>query len=389
MKDSEKGGRKRKNTGDDFYVHFLKEELSRKIYAYHEKGEHFTLNDLHNYATQDLEYTMGRTNLYKIIRAMGYKYKKCNNRAILSEQSHIKALKVSFLRKYLQYLEDGQEINFIYLDETWIYKNGSQVRMWVHDEDFKANPRKVKNEGKRFTVLHAGCNLGFLDGCSFLLDSKVEDRDYHKTMNGETFMNWIVNQLLPALNKLNGKCVIIMDNAPYHSVVLDKPPTVSSKKSKMTDWLTQNKIAFNENSTKHQLWEIIRPLINTTNKKYVVDEFLSQRGHAVLRLPPYQCQYNPIELAWAFAKNYYNKHIQSQPSSKDNVHKLWRIALSNFTEQMWKNSIAHCETLIKNDWIKYMGTCSVADIPPVIISLTESDTDESDMEFSSDSETTD
>lgn len=44
---------------------------------------------------------------------MGYKYKKCNNRAILSEQSHIQALKVSFLRKYLQYLEDGQEINNI------------------------------------------------------------------------------------------------------------------------------------------------------------------------------------------------------------------------------------------------------------------------------------
>lgn len=328
---------------------------------------------------------MGRTTLFKIIKTMGYKYKKCNSRAILSEQGHIKSSKVSFLRKYLQYLESGENINFIFLDETWIYQNGSQVRMWLHEGDFKANPRKVKNEGCRFTVLHAGCNSGFLNGCSLLLDSKIDHRDYHKSMNGEVFVKWISDQLIPALSTFNGKCVIIMDNAPYHSVVLNKSITLASKKSDMIDWLKSKNIEYNENSTKKDLWQIIKPL-RESNKIYVVDQLLQKHGHNVLRLPPYQCQYNAIELAWAVAKNYYNKHIRSQASSKKDIPNLWQIALNQFTEQMWKNSIAHCESLIKNDWIKYMGTSSIENVPPVIISLAESDGEESELVTSSDSE---
>ncbi|RZB58837.1 DDE 3 domain containing protein, partial [Asbolus verrucosus] len=47
------------------------------------------------------------------------------------------------------------------------------------------------------------------------------------------------------------------------------------------------------------------------------NETLRENGHEVLRLPPYHCQYNPIEMAWGFCKSYYNKHIKSQPLSKD------------------------------------------------------------------------
>jgi hypothetical protein len=55
---------------------------------------------------------------------------------------------------------------------------------------------------------------------------------------------------------------------------------------------------------------------------------------------------------------------------------------------MWKNSISHCEKLIKADWLTMMGNSDIRDIPPIIISLAESDSDmERDFQFSSDSET--
>lgn len=66
----------------------------------------------------------------------------------------------------------------------------------------KSNPSTLKNEGKRFTVLLAGSNFGFLEGCDLMLDSKYNDRDYHKTMTSEIFQNWVVNQLIPALSKI-------------------------------------------------------------------------------------------------------------------------------------------------------------------------------------------
>jgi hypothetical protein len=40
-----------------------------------------------------------------------------------------------------------------------------------HDNSFKIR----KSEGDTFAVLHAGCSLGFLVGCYFLLRTKNND----------------------------------------------------------------------------------------------------------------------------------------------------------------------------------------------------------------------
>jgi len=52
-------------------------------------------------------------------------------------------------------------------------------------------------------------------------------------MNGETFCGWIEN-ILPRLKE---NCVIVIDNASYHSVKLDKAPTASTKKTDVIQWL--------------------------------------------------------------------------------------------------------------------------------------------------------
>ena len=39
----------------------------------------------------------------------------------------------------------------------------------------------------------------------------------------------------------------------------------------------------------------------------VVDETAVRAGHTVIRLPPYYCELNPIELAWAAEKNFVAK----------------------------------------------------------------------------------
>jgi hypothetical protein len=56
----------------------------------------------------------------------------------------------------------------VFLNETWIYQNGSAIRRWVHDADVKSNPSVVKTEGKRFTILHAVSSAGFLPHCDYL-----------------------------------------------------------------------------------------------------------------------------------------------------------------------------------------------------------------------------
>lgn len=110
-------------------IHFLKEGLSQRIYRYHEKNEYFTINDLLNHAKSDLEYVGGRTTLLGIVKSMGYKYKKVNGRKILCETGRIKALKIAFLRKYLQLVDSSTPPVFVFLDESWIFQNGSSVKL--------------------------------------------------------------------------------------------------------------------------------------------------------------------------------------------------------------------------------------------------------------------
>jgi hypothetical protein len=63
--------------------------------------------------------------------------------------------------------------------------------------------------------------------------TEVNDRDYHKTMNGELFEKWVVENLIAALRLLNSKCVAIMDNAPHHSIRLESPRTSASRKEEI------------------------------------------------------------------------------------------------------------------------------------------------------------
>ena len=49
-----------------------------------------------------------------------------------------------------------------------------------------------------------------------------------------------------------------------------------------------------------------RPLISVTKaweRTYEIDKIAKDFGHCVIRLPPYYCEFNPIELIWAQVKD--------------------------------------------------------------------------------------
>ncbi|KAL4148477.1 hypothetical protein QTP88_002710 [Uroleucon formosanum] len=99
-----------------------------------------------------------------------------------------------------------------------------------------------------------------------------------------------------------------MDNAPYHSVQTEKYPTSNSNKAVLLEWLNSKGITFDRPMLKAQLLTKVQELKPRT-KSYVIDNLAKDAGHTVLRLPPYHCEFNPIELAWAMLENNQNKEI--------------------------------------------------------------------------------
>ena len=66
----------------------------------------------------------------------------------------------------------------------------------------------------------------------------------------------------------------------------------------MQDWLTPHGVQFPEkNCLKRELYAIIKS--NKLTPKYAVDEMAKAARHEVVRLPPYHCELNPIEMAWS------------------------------------------------------------------------------------------
>lgn len=70
---------------------------------------------------------------------------------------------------------------------------------------------------------------------------------------------------------------------------------------------------------------------------YAIDNLLGDHGHTVVRLPPYHCDLNPIELIWAMAKKKVSAHNVGTRDAKV----LTEEAFSSITTENWKNCCQH------------------------------------------------
>lgn len=148
-------------------------------------------------------------------------------------------------------------------------------------------------------MLHAGGENGFIKGAGLIFCSKKKTDDYHDNMTASLFEKWLQEQLLPALQQ---PTVVVLDNAPYHSSLVEAQPTSSWRKQQLLDWLKQQNIVHSSDLLKNDLLKLAK--CNLKCKQYRVDKIIQEHGHQVLRLPPYHCQYNPIEMIWSTAKRY-------------------------------------------------------------------------------------
>lgn len=102
-------------------------------------------------------------------------------------------------------------------------------------------------------------------------------------------------------------------------------------------------------------------------------------GHEVLRLPPYHCQYNPIELIWVQVKNQVAKN--NSTFEMVDIERLTHEALDSVTQDDWEKCVRHAEKLQDQDYEMEITRDSV--LEPIIMTLVP---DDSDWESCSDDE---
>lgn len=253
-----------------------------------------TLKTLLTELKKDIGFTGSREYLRLLLHSMGFKYKKCRNqRSILKERSDI----VVWRESYLDEIKEARDKNMplVYLDETYIHTSLNHAKCWQSENE--PGVSKSVSTGKRYIIVHAGGPSGFVPNALLIYNDKEKKADYHDSMNRKKFKKWVLQKLIPNLSE---PTCVIMDNARYHSFQINKAPTSNDRKHIIAEWLRLNNISFPQNASKDKLVTILRR--HKPEPVYEIDTILSNHGHKVIRLPPYHCDLNPIEMIWGIVK---------------------------------------------------------------------------------------
>ena len=228
-------------------------------------------------------------------------------------------------------------------------------------------------KGCRLIVCHVGSSdTGFVPQSKLIFRTNAKSSDYHSEMTAAVFRNWFTGQFLPYIEPHS---IIIMDNASIHSIIVDKAPSSNTKKADIMSWLSNKNIPHTSSQTRAELLQLVKqfkPIRNT----YEIDNIASEHGHRVVRLPPYHCHYNPIELIWSQVKGYVAERNSTFKIA--DVEKLTHEAINSITTAAWKDCVKHAEKLQQDDFEREFIIDSV--IEPVIINLRDSDSDDDSSE---------
>lgn len=347
---------------------FQKDAIRQHIHQYYMRKEFPTREKLLVSLKEASLFDGGKTSLSIVLKQLGFRYKKFSGRRAVMERSEIVAWRGRFLREILNISPE----KVVWLDETWVNAGHTKSLAWTDDTvagTFKATIGK----GSRLILLHAGSVHGFVPGAMLLFRSK-STRDYHEEMNGKTFTNWFKSTLLP---NISANSVIVMDNAPYHSVQLNKAPTMKDRKDIILKWLVENDVpGVSADMTKAELIQSVKfykPRFCT----YEIDSIATAHGHIVIRLPPYHCHFNSIELIWAQVKDYVAEN--NTTFRLTDVEHLVQQGIQHVSVDKWKSVVAHTWKVLQQ--AKEADGIVETRVEQLIISL---DNDSSDTSDSSD-----
>lgn len=335
--------RKRKKPVLEKFDDFNKTAVRLKVHNFFFfKNELPTLNKILSAVNDDPDLpNISRSSLHKLLLSIGFKFEGKSRKSFIVDREDI----TIWRRKYLKDVKELRKKNkkIFYLDETWVNEGHTTSKAWC--DNFVKTPKQAflsglstgiksaVNKGKRLIVVHIGSEDGFVDGGLLVFKSKKYD-DYHNEMNGDVFKNWFQK----ILTLLPPDSVIVMDNAPYHSVKLEKIPNNSWRKSDIILWLEQKNISFNSICLKVELLEEVKKHKHKFNK-FVIDDMAEKEGHTILRLPPYHCNLNPIELVWGQVKGYVARNNKTY-KLKD-VKILLEKGVAEVTADKWRNCVKH------------------------------------------------
>ena len=116
------------------------------------------------------------------------------------------------------------------------------------------------------------------------------------------------------------------------------------------------------------------------------DEMAKAAGHQVVRLPPYHCELNPIEMAWSQVKHYGKTH--NREFTLDALEHLVNEGFAQVTPERWTSLIKHTQEKVEDVYFTADRLHNWKQVQEFVIHV-EADNDESDDSDEGDSDISD
>jgi len=350
---------------------FDNEVVRRTVHSFYDNHEFPTSAKILAAMREKTNYPGSKSSMKVLLKNLDFKYKKCNDgRKFLMERNDIVASRVKFLRKMNEFRRINDSRPVVYLDETWVNQNHTRGYIWQNSDNTEGLKVPI-GKGGRLIVCHAGSpSFGFVQNSKLVFRCKSgSSLDYHSQMNATVFEKWFIDML----GNLEEPCIIVMDNASYHSMLAEDYPKSNTRKAEVQKWLQEKSIPFSPEETLSELREKVK-LSMPKEKKYKLDEIALQMGHEVVRLPPYHCQYNPIEMIWAQVKGEVAEKNHSFKIA--DVEVLVNNALDAVTKENWAKCGDHCTKIQDEDLAKEGLRDEI--LEPIILTINPDDSSSDD-----------
>lgn len=296
-----------------------------------------------------------RVSLYRLFKDLGFQYVRGKRRSMLIDREEVILWRRRYLRDIRKYRNEGKKI--YYTDETWMtpvapkaQTEDSMTKSSEQPDDETSLENSVTKNSEQagdatcpktpaakecpYILVHAGSETGFVIGALNLFRAMENSLEYHGDMDGPYYETWFKTKLLP---KLEPDSVIVLDNAPYHSVQKEVFPGQNWQKAEIQAWLVKKGIQYAPGSIKAELLALTRTYEDRV-KAYKIDLLAKEAGHVVLRLPPNHCELNPIELIWVRIKGFVTENTLCNTMDMENSI---RNAVAQVTPEIWANCCRH------------------------------------------------
>jgi len=268
-------------------------------------GDQVNIKIIRRYMRDELHCEVAHTTLWRALQRWGFEFGTGIRSAQLKESERIVILRRQYLRQKLANRDDkGQIIRpEVYLDESYINKNHSNDKTWYFEKD-GIIIGKPTGKGDRLIILNAMTKNGWVPNSKLVFKASKKTGDYHTNMNWDNFSKWFQEKLLKNIPE---NSLIIMDNAPYHNVLVEEAfPKKSHSVKRLREWLSNNEIPWTKDMLKSELFDLCSRF--AVKPEFLIDRIARKEGHSILRTPPYHPELQPIETCWAIVKNHVAQH---------------------------------------------------------------------------------